>query len=119
MNCARSRASSHGVCETERRRSRHASIASAMVRELGDGIGGETLSLFCSEERVDNVVEIPVENILEIAGREGDAMVGQPVLRVVVGPYLLAAVTRADLGSASGCRSFFLLAEFGFIQVRA
>ena len=43
-------------------------------------------------ERVDHLVEIAVENILELIERQTDAMIGESALRIIIGADALAAV---------------------------
>src|SRR6185312_10768429 len=47
----------------------------------------------------DDVVQVAVEHLIEVVRLEADPVVGDPVLREVVGPNPLAAVDRADLGA--------------------
>ena len=57
----------------------------------GRGVGARTID-----------VELAVEHLVEVVGLEPDAVVGDPVLRVVVGADPLAAVDRADLLAGAG-----------------
>src|SRR4051812_45635625 len=50
----------------------------------------------------DHLVEIAVEHAFELVDRELDAVIADAVLRVVVGPDLLAALAGADHAQALG-----------------
>ena len=52
------------------------------------------------DERVDHLVELAGQHLVELVDREPDAVVGDPVLLEVVGADLLGAATAADLGLA-------------------
>ena len=49
---------------------------------------------------VNDAIEPAVQNGVEVVQGEADTMVGHAILREVVGPDLLATVTRADLAAA-------------------
>src|SRR5579862_1225492 len=53
-------------------------------------------------QRVDHRVEITVDDLVEVVGLESDAVIGDPVLREVVGAHALRAVHGADLAAPLG-----------------
>ena len=56
----------------------------------------------CQNQRLDHAVQVAVQHTLQITQRQADAVIGHAVLREVVGAYLFAAVTAADLALAAG-----------------
>ena len=56
----------------------------------------------CQNQRLDHAVQVAVQHTLQIAQCQADAVIGHAVLREVVGAYLFAAVTAADLALAAG-----------------
>src|SRR4051794_37344433 len=65
-------------------------------------IAGELACPFVGCERVDDVVEIAGQHFLQSIDGEPDAVVGDPVLLVVVGADLLATAATADLRTTLG-----------------
>src|SRR6266481_4506231 len=72
-----------------------------------------------TDQRVDNGLELAIHHIGELVNCEADAVVGDAVLREVVGADLLAAVAAADHRFALFCQGFLLLLHFDFVQARA
>ena len=62
----------------------------------------EAAGLIGQRERIDDLVQIAVEHLIKLIERQADAVIGHAVLREVVGAYLFAAVTAADLALAAG-----------------
>ena len=56
----------------------------------------------CQNQRLDHTVQVAVQHTLQITQRQADAVIGHTILREVVGAYLFAAVTAADLALAAG-----------------
>src|SRR5579862_2456473 len=76
------------------------------------------LGLVVGDERVDDGLEFAVHYVGELVDRETDTVVGDAVLREVVGADLLAAVAGADHGFAFFGQSFLLLLHLDFIEAR-
>ena len=55
-------------------------------------------------QRVEQRVEVAVEDLVEVVRLEVDPVIGDPVLREVVGADALAAVDGADLAGPVGGR---------------
>src|SRR5439155_11331088 len=66
----------------------------------GPTVAFELLGLVMRDQRVDDVVDLAVHHAVELVKVQTDAVVGEPVLREVVGADFLAAVARADLRAA-------------------
>src|SRR5579859_449421 len=115
---AKTRASSAGVGERPVSSTRPASMAAAMLRSEAV-IAGEAAALLVREQRVDDRVEAAVEDTLEVAGREPDAMIGEAILREIVRADLLAPVARSDLRTPRARGLFLLLSQLRFIEVGA
>jgi hypothetical protein len=60
----------------------------------------QSIGLVGGDQVIDELVEVAVEHAGEIVARQADAMVGDAILRKVVGADLLAAVARLHLGAA-------------------
>src|SRR4029079_13237088 len=65
-------------------------------------IAGELAGPFVGCQRVDDVVEVSGQHLLQSVDREPDAVVRDAVLLVVVGADLLAPTTAADLRATLG-----------------
>src|SRR5690606_32270531 len=62
--------------------------------------GLQALRLLVGGESLDELVELALENLVETPDGETDAVIGDPVLLVVVGPDLLRPLPRAHLRPA-------------------
>ena len=71
-----------------------------------------------SGQRVDDRVELAVHHEIELVQGEADAMIGDAVLREVVGADLLAAVAGAHHAAALGAERRLLLFELHLIEPR-
>src|SRR5690606_27157409 len=60
-------------------------------------VGGEFLRHFCVEQCLYHRAEVAVQHLVEVVGLEPHAVVGDAVLREVVGADALGPVDRADL----------------------
>src|SRR3990172_11903922 len=80
---------------------------------------GEALGLVPLEERVDHLVEVPVEQPLHVREVVAEALVGDAVLREVVGAHLLRALRAADLGAPSRALPGLALLDLGGQEPRA
>src|SRR5438105_4647181 len=103
---ASTRASSAGVRDEPSSSRRHASIAAAIV-PLRDGIAYQPLTLLVGQQRIDDRIELAVENRFQIASRQADPMISEPVLGKVVRANFFAAVARADLRTPRASGLFF------------
>ena len=70
-------------------------------------------------ERADELVEIALDDAIELVEREPDAVIGDAVLRVVVGADLLRALARADHAAALGADGGVLLLALDVEQAAA
>ena len=61
---------------------------------------GEAAGLVRLDERLDDAVEVALQETGQVVDRQPDAMVGHPVVGEVVGPDLLRPLTRANLRTA-------------------
>ena len=61
---------------------------------------GQLPGTFVVQHRLDHEIEVAGKNIGEAVDREPDAVIGDPILLVVVRADLLAATATADLGAA-------------------
>src|SRR5882762_1400311 len=72
--------------------------------------------LVVCRQRFDNGLQLTVHHFGELVDREADAVVGDAVLREVVGADLFTAVARADHGFAFLRQSFLLPLHFDFVE---
>src|SRR5439155_18025810 len=88
---------------------RASAITASPCRRASDSVTGRSgelcfqgprLLLFT--ESIDHIVQVAVQQVRQVVPSVSDAVVGHPVLRVVVGTYLLCAVTAPDLGPPVG-----------------
>src|SRR6266511_763596 len=93
--------------------------ASSSAAAIEDGSGTEPFLFSREPQRVDQVVEAPVQHLGQIVDGVVDAVIGHPVLREVVGPDLGGAVAGAHLGAAVARAGGFLLGEHLVEQPRA
>src|SRR5215218_8552561 len=70
-------------------------------------------------QRVGELRQLSLEDAVELVLREPDPVVGDPVLREVVGADLLGAVARADLRPARRVELGALALELLFVEPRA
>src|SRR5262249_38452904 len=112
-----------------------ASSSSEATGELEMGAGGvpgplgrlgrarlgllELLGLGMGDERVDDLLQASVQDLLQAVQGEPDAVVGHARLLEVVGPDLLAAVPGPDLALALGGDLALLLLERDLVEARA
>src|SRR5579871_164638 len=71
------------------------------------------------DERVDDLVHLAIHHEIELMEGESDAVVGDAVLREVVGADLLAAVAGAYHAAAFSAERGLLLLEFDFVETGA
>src|SRR6267142_42796 len=62
--------------------------------------GGELLGLMLGEQRLCQLTEVAIHDVVDLVEREPDAVIGDPPLREIVGADALGAVARADEGFA-------------------
>src|SRR5580700_4284186 len=115
---ARIRASRAGVGEHSNSSRLQASTAAA-IEPSGDRIAAEPFSLLVREQRLDDAVEVAVEDRFQVSGRQADAMIGEAVLGEVIRSDLLAAVAGAHLSAARGRGGFLLFPQLRFVEMRA
>src|SRR5579862_7361944 len=85
---------------------------SALSSVVGIGAVLEGLGLEVRAQALDDVLDVTVHDARQVVLREADAVIGDAVLREVVGADLLGAVARADLRAprlALGRRALLLL----------
>src|SRR4051794_9491851 len=80
-----------------------ASTAARVMRACSAGGGAsvealEPLGLVVGAQRLDDVEEVAVHDRWQVVLGQADPVVGDAVLGEVVGPDLLGAIARADLG---------------------
>src|SRR5450631_3319837 len=85
---------------------------SAVLGGIGDiGGGGHAGGRIGIDERLDDVIEVTIENLIEVVGLEVHPMVGDAVLREVISTDAFRPVDGTDLNTplgARGRRRFFL-----------
>ena len=69
-----------------------------------------------SDERVDERADFSVHGIAELMQRHTDAVIGDAVLREIVGANFFGAIAGADLSAAFGSNLLVLLIAFQFVQ---
>src|SRR6266699_2696063 len=80
------------------------SVISKLIGWPSSPGGGELVRPVGLDQRADDRVQVPVEHLVQVVGLEADPVVGDPVLRVVVGPDPLRPVHGRDLAAALGRR---------------
>ena len=78
----------------------------------------QPVGLVGGDQVIDELVEVAVEHAREIVAREADAVIGDTVLREVIGTNLLAAVARLHLGAAVLTQFFLPLCLLQIPQTR-
>src|SRR5258708_5415872 len=88
-------------------------------RQVMPSLAAELLGAFVGRECLDHIVELPFEHAIERVQGDRDAMIGEPVLLVVVGADLLG--TPATLHLVTPCRTHLgvLTILFRLQQTRA
>src|SRR2546421_6839897 len=81
--------------------------------------GTETLLLAGEPQRVDQIVEAPVQHFGEVVSRVVDAVIGDAILRKVVGPDFGRAIARAHLRASLPGAGGFLFGDHLVEQARA
>src|SRR4029077_16800553 len=76
----------------------------------------ELFGLIVSGHLVQYLHQIAVEHLGEAMGREIDPVIGDAVLREVVGPDLFRSLASADLAAAIFRDRFLLLAQLHLVQ---
>ena len=71
-----------------------------------------------SGERFDDRVQLAVHHEIQLMQREPDAVIGDAILREVVGADLLAAVARAHHAAALGAQRGLLLLQLHLVEPR-
>ena len=78
-------------------------VSNSSSRQVGHGVGARELaSPLVGHQRLDHLVQVAREHVLELVEREADAVVRNPVLLEVVGADLLAAPAPSHLGPPLG-----------------
>src|SRR5439155_24825748 len=72
-----------------------------------------------AHERFENGIEIAFDKCREVVERDVNAMIGDAVLRKIVGADFLAALAGANLSASLGCVTSIFLGNFSFEQARA
>ena len=99
-----------------RRRARSA-VSTSSSRQVITAVGsGELAGPLVGHQRLDHLVQLARQHVLELVEREADAVVRDPVLLEVVGADLLAAPAPADLGPPLGRQLRGLLVLLGLEQ---
>src|SRR5882672_3384297 len=80
--------------------------------------GGELLGLMLGEQRLCQLTEVAIHDVVDLVEREADAVVGDPPLRKIVGADALGAVARADERFARGGFLRLLLARLLVLDAR-
>src|SRR2546423_7294231 len=88
-------------------------------RQPSGGLCLELLPALVGGERIGELVEVSLENLIEAVAGVLDPVVRHPPLREVVGAHLLRALTRADLRPAIRGELLLLLAQRVLIEPRA
>ena len=71
----------------------------------------ECLALIVGDQRLDDLIHIPLKNGFQLVKRQTDAVVGNPPLGEILGADALTAVTAADLAPAVLGALLILLAD--------
>src|SRR5438309_92359 len=102
-------------------RSSSAAASSSAVAIVASARGSRTgaFLLPCLLDRADELVQIAVEHVRQIVRREVNAVVGDPVLREVVGTYLGRPVARPHHRPALAGPRRFLLGHHAVEEPRA
>src|SRR2546428_6973584 len=82
--------------------------ASRMVEPCAVRSGTEPLLLAGKPQGVDQIIEVAIQHVGEVVDGVVDTMIGQTILRKVVGANLGRAVARAHLGPAAAGPGRFL-----------
>src|SRR4029077_2608368 len=88
---------------------------SILVALLGVGLL-ELFGLVIRGERFENGVELSIHNEIQLMERQADAVIGDAVLREVVGANFLAAVAAASLSAPLRSQRCLLLFQLQFVQ---
>src|SRR5438552_11138125 len=99
----------------ESRRPRQRAAALPWREPRGRSIA-ECAAAVVGRQRLGELVELALENLVELVRRELDAVIGQPVLGEVVRADLRAALARSDLGPAGRVELRALFGPLAFVQ---
>src|SRR3954454_24683452 len=87
-------------------------------RRAAVGEGAEAVGLVRGDERVDQSIELAIQDARQIREVRMDAVVGHPILREVVGPDLVRSVAGADQRLPGSRVLLALPAPLGFLEPR-
>src|SRR5262249_22820784 len=79
----------------------------------------ELFRLVVGDQLIDQLAEVAVEDLREAMSREVDAVIGDPVLRKIVGPDFFRSIAAADLAAPVLGDRLLLLAHFHLVEPRA
>src|SRR5215469_7611184 len=77
------------------------------------------LSLIMGNQSIEERLYLSIHDRIKLVNRESDAVIAQAVLREVVGPDLLAAVSGLDHGAALFGQGFLLLFHLDLVEAGA
>src|SRR5690242_8798617 len=80
------------------------------------------LQFFCLVircERIDQRIEPAFHHLIQLVHRETDPVIGNAILREIIGPDLLAAVARSHHAAPLGADLLLLLFQLDLVQARA
>src|SRR2546425_12179349 len=93
--------------------------ASRRCDTITSGDFGETVGLIGHDERIDQPVDVTIHDPWQVRQVEPDPVIGQAVLREVVGPDLLGPVAAADHRPPSHRVRLALLGLLARVESRA